>query len=80
PNNPSNACGGRCYTASGKVVSRGLDLGANGQITRELNVAAGYTYSSAQHADGPQKGVHFLTEQPRHSLRLAANYRLPGTQ
>ncbi|MBS7778100.1 TonB-dependent receptor [Acidovorax sp. CCYZU-2555] len=80
PNNPSNACGGRCYTASGKVVSQGLDLGANGQITRELNIAAGYTYTSALHVEGPQKDQRFLTEQPRHSLRLAANYQLPGTQ
>lgn len=80
PNNPGNACGGACYTAAGKVVSRGLDLGANGQITRELNVAAGYTYTDAQYVEGPQKDQRFRTEQPRHSLRLAANYQFPGTQ
>lgn len=80
PANPSNACGGSCYTAAGKVVSRGLDLGANGQITRELNVAAGYTYTDAQYVEGPQKDQRFRTEQPQHSLRLAANYQFPGTR
>lgn len=80
PNNPSNLCGGRCYTAAGKVVSQGLDLGVNGQISRGLNLAAGYTYTSAEYVDGPQKDQRFRTEQPRHSLRVAANYQLPGTQ
>ncbi len=80
PVNPANACGGTCYTAAGKVVSRGLDLGANGQITRELNLAAGYTYTDAQYVEGPQKDQRFRTEQPRHSLRLAANYQFPGSQ
>lgn len=80
PVNPANACGGTCYTAAGKVVSRGLDLGANGQITRQLNLAAGYTYTDAQYVEGPQKDQRFRTEQPRHSLRVAANYQFPGTQ
>ncbi|MCD2511451.1 TonB-dependent siderophore receptor [Comamonas endophytica] len=80
PNNPSNACGGRCYTAAGKVVSQGLDLGVNGQIRPGLNLAAGYTYTSAEYIEGPQKDQRFRTEQPRHSLRVAANYQLPGTQ
>ncbi|MDR0260096.1 MAG: TonB-dependent receptor, partial [Comamonas sp.] len=80
PNNPSNACGGACYTAAGKVVSQGIDLGVNGQVSRELNLAAGYTYTSAEYVAGPQKDQRFRTEQPRHSMRLAANYQLPGTQ
>ena len=80
PVNPSNACGGTCYTATGKVVSRGLDLGANGQVTRGLNIAAGYTYTDVQFVEGPQKGQRFRTEQPRHSLRVAANYQFPGSQ
>lgn len=80
PVNPSNACGGTCYTAAGKVVSKGIDLGASGQITRELNVAAGYTYTEAEYVEGPQKDQRFRTEQPRHSLRVMANYQLPGSQ
>ncbi|MEF9965294.1 MAG: TonB-dependent siderophore receptor [Comamonas sp.] len=80
PNNPSNACGGACYTAAGKVVSQGIDLGVNGQVSPELNLAAGYTYTSAEYVAGPQKDQRFRTEQPRHSMRLAANYQLPGTQ
>lgn len=79
PNNPSNACGGRCYTAAGKVVSEGIDLGVNGQISKGFNIAAGYTYTSAQYVAGPQKDQHFRTEQPRHSMRLSANYQLPST-
>jgi outer membrane receptor for ferric coprogen and ferric-rhodotorulic acid len=79
PVDPGNACGGTCYTAAGKVVSQGVDLGIQGQVGSGLNLAAGYTYTSAEYAAGTQKGQRYRTEQPRHSLRLAASYRLPGT-
>ena len=79
PNDPGNACGGICYTAAGEVVSQGVDLGANGQVGTNLNLAAGYTYMHAEYKAGPQLGQRYATEQPQHSMRLAANYTLPDT-
>ena len=79
PNNPANACGGVCYTAGGKVVSQGIDLGVNGQVSPGLNLAAGYTYTAAEYVAGPQKDQRFRTEQPRHNLRVAANYQVPNS-
>ena len=76
---PGNPCGGTCYTASGKVVSQGVDLGLNGQFGRGLNLFAGYTFLDAEHATGPQKGQNLQPLQPRHSFRLASNYLVPDT-
>lgn len=79
PNDPGNACGGICYTAAGEVVSQGVDLGVNGKVGANLNLAAGYTYVDAEYKAGPQRGQRFGAEQPQHSLRLAANYQLPDS-
>ena len=79
PNDPGNACGGACYTAAGEVVSQGVDLGVNGKVGANLNLAAGYTYADAEYKAGPQQGQRFNPEQPQHSVRLAANYKLPDT-
>ncbi|WP_423454473.1 TonB-dependent siderophore receptor [Ottowia sp. VDI28] len=76
---PANICGGTCYTSAGKVISQGVDLGVNGQVGRNLNLAAGYTYTTARYASGPENGTRYATDQPRHSLRISADYRLPGT-
>ena len=79
PINPGNACGGTCYTAAGKVVSQGLDFGLNGQVGRNLNLAAGYTYMNAEYKAGAQQGQRYATELPQHNLRFAASYRLADT-
>lgn len=79
PSNPGNACGGVCYTAAGKVLSQGFDLGANGQVGRNLNLAAGYTYTKAEYEAGPQQGQRFTPEQPRHNLRVSAMQRIADT-
>lgn len=79
PSDPGNACGGVCYDAAGKVVSQGVDLGLNGKVGRNLNLAAGYTFTDAEYKAGPQQGQRFGPEQPRHSLRLSAHYKLPDT-
>lgn len=76
---PGNACGGTCYLAADKVVSQGVDLGVHGQARQGLNLAAGYTFVTAEYAAGEQKGERFRTDGPRHSLRLAAVYQWPGT-
>ena len=79
PNDPGNACGGACYTAAGEVVSQGVDLGVNGKVGKNLNLAAGYTYVDAEYKAGPQQGQRFNAEQPQHSVRLSANYLLPDS-
>ena len=76
PSNPGNACGGTCYTAAGKVLSQGIDLGANGRVGRSLNLAAGYTYTRAEYEAGPQQGQRYTPEQPQHNLRLSAMHRI----
>lgn len=79
PNDPGNPCGGICYTAAGKVVTQGVDLGMNGQVAPNLNLAFGYTYTDGEYKAGPQEGTRFGPEQPRHNLRLTVNYKLPDT-
>ncbi|KGK41816.1 hypothetical protein LH51_12025 [Nitrincola sp. A-D6] len=79
PNDPSNACGGRCYTASDKVTSQGVQLSANGEIQPGWNLAAGYTYVNSEYASGASKGERYATELPQHTVQLATNYQLPNT-
>lgn len=69
PNDPGNACGGACYTAAGEVVSQGVDLGVNGKVGANLNLAAGYTYVDAEYKAGPQQSQRF-----NRSFKLTQSY------
>jgi outer membrane receptor for ferric coprogen and ferric-rhodotorulic acid len=79
PYDPSNPCGGTCYTAADKVSSQGVDISATGTIATGLQIAAGYTFVDSKYASGAQKDERFMTTLPRHSARLAANYKVPHT-
>ena len=79
PFDQGNACGGTCYLAADKVVSRGVDLSANGRVRPGWNMSAGYTYVNSTYAAGAQNGQRFMSALPRHSLRLASNHQLAGT-
>lgn len=79
PNDPGNACGGPCYTASDKVISQGVELSINGEIQPGWNLAAGYTYVDSEHASGADKGERYRTELPQHTVQLSSNYQLPNT-
>ncbi|WP_238340787.1 TonB-dependent siderophore receptor [Pseudomonas kairouanensis] len=67
-----------CYRASDKVRNRGFELELNGEITLDWNVSAGYTYNQSKYVGGEQKGEDFNSAAPRHLLKLASDYRLPG--
>ncbi|MFJ5446603.1 TonB-dependent siderophore receptor [Methylobacillus methanolivorans] len=79
PFNLGNICQGRCYTASDKIVSQGLELNLNGEISAGWNVAAGYTYMHSEYTVGEKKGDRYMTTLPMHSLSLVSYYRIPST-
>lgn len=79
PHDPTNACGGTCYTAADKVVSQGIDLGTSGELARGWSVAASYTFTDSKYASGADDGQRYNTNLPHHSLRLSTAYRLAGT-
>ena len=51
----------------------------NGELGMNLNLSAGYIWVDAEYKAGPQQGLRYGPEQPQHSVRLAANYKLPDT-
>lgn len=62
------------YRAVEGAKTRGLDIELNGEVLRNWNVAASYTYSETKDADG----VRIKTLVPRHMAKLWTTYRLPG--
>lgn len=71
------ACDGwYCSTASGKVRSQGIEAEVSGEVLRNLQVMAGYTYNTTEYVSDPTlKGETFSTWTPRHMLRTWASYR-----
>ncbi|WP_371869878.1 TonB-dependent receptor domain-containing protein [Oxalicibacterium flavum] len=61
------------------MVGQGADFSLNGELAPGWNAAAGYTYVGSEYASGVDKGARYMTYMPRHSVRLAANYRRPGS-
>lgn len=74
------ACDGwYCSTASGKVRSQGIEAEVSGEVVRDLQLFAGYTYNTTKFLDDPDnKGRVFSQWTPKHMLRMWADYRLPG--
>jgi outer membrane receptor for ferric coprogen and ferric-rhodotorulic acid len=80
PFDPDNICGGFCYTASDMVVSQGVDVGVNGELSPGWQALAGYTYVERKYGKGALDGEAYGTDQPRQILRLSTLYRLPETK
>lgn len=76
---PTDCNGSRCYTASGLVVSKGIDLGLNGEIARGWQVGLGYTYVQSEYGNGDRKGTAYRTYMPKHNFRAHTSYRVPDT-
>lgn len=77
---PNFPCAGNVcyYIAAGEVQSRGLEAEANGQLTAELNLSAGYSYNSTRYLkDAQAQGQPFASFAPAHILRAWANTTLP---
>lgn len=65
---------------TGKARSRGVELTATGNLTRDWSLFAGYTYTDAEYLDSSTNadGIGFDTIAPRDLFKLWINYRLPG--
>jgi outer membrane receptor for ferric coprogen and ferric-rhodotorulic acid len=77
---PNFPCAGNVcyYIAGGEVQSRGLEAEANGQLTPDLNLSAGYSYNTTRYLkDAESQGQPFASFAPAHILRAWANATLP---
>ncbi len=74
------ACDGwYCSRNSGKVRSQGFEAEVSGEVLRDLQLMAGYTYNTTKFLSDPEEqGKVFSTITPKHMLRAWASYRLPG--
>lgn len=74
------ACDGwYCSRNSGKVRSQGFEAEASGEVLRNLQLMAGYTFNTTRFLSDPEEqGKVFSTITPKHMLRVWASYRLPG--
>lgn len=62
------------YRSIEGTTTRGFELEAAGAINERWNVSAGYTYRTSKDKDGNR----LRADQPRHTLKLATDYRLAG--
>ncbi len=62
------------YKAVEGAVTRGVDLEINGEISHGWNVAASYSYSRTENADGERIRTTF----PQHFVKLWTSYSMPG--
>ncbi|WP_028695080.1 TonB-dependent siderophore receptor [Pseudomonas cremoricolorata] len=67
--------GSCCYLPRGKVVSKGLDLEATGELAPGWEITAGYTFNRNQTRSGD---ASFATVTPKHQAKLWSTYVLPG--
>ena len=76
----SAQCGsGDCSKASGKVRSQGFEAEISGEVMPDLQVFAGYTYTTTTYMSDPEnEGKVFNQWTPKHMLRVWSDYRLPG--
>ncbi|MNZ20754.1 Ferric-pseudobactin receptor precursor [compost metagenome] len=67
--------GSCCYLSNGKVVSKGVDIEASGELMPDWTLIGGYTFNLNRNrsADSP-----LSTVMPKHLFKLYTTYRLPG--
>lgn len=74
--------GQRFSVPEGKVRSRGFEAEISGELTKNLNLFAGYTFNTSKYLETESTtytaGTNFSKHTPRHLLRVYASYRLPG--
>ena len=76
---PENGANSYCKTASGKVISEGIETELRGEILPNLNLIAGYTYNTTEYKKDPKnQGRVFNETTPEHIARLFASYKLPN--
>lgn len=72
PNLPS----GCCYLNAGEVVSQGLDVEMNGEVLRNLQVSASYTYNDNE--DKTSGRPYNTTSAPEHLFKVWGKYQFEG--
>jgi len=61
------------------VRSQGFEAEVSGEVLRNLQLMAGYTFNTTRFLSDPEEqGKVFSTVTPKHMLRAWASYRLPG--
>lgn len=66
------------YVNGGEVRSQGFELEADGNLTPNWNLYAGYTYTDTEYVrDRDNQGKAFSSITPRHVLKVWTNYTLP---
>ncbi|MCB5190718.1 TonB-dependent receptor [Methylobacillus arboreus] len=75
-----------CYTTTGKVRSRGIELEVSGEIATRWQMGAGYTYNYAENLEPSSysqigtgsMGKRYGTNLPLNIFKMYTTYRLPG--
>jgi len=62
--------GGNYYVQTGAVTSKGGEIEFTGQLTRNLKVVGGYSYTLAQYADGSPLDGNQLEAVPKHMASM----------
>lgn len=74
-------CGGiDCYTAAGKVRSRGAEVEISGELRPHWNLYAGYTYVDSRYMNdstGGQAGQRYGRNLPQNIVTFSTMYQLP---
>lgn len=64
------------YDSIDGTVTRGFEAEVAGAVNDRWNVSAGYTFRSSKDGDGRR----YAADQPKHTLKLATDYRLAALQ
>lgn len=75
PNAPFSYSSSCCFLAQDKIISKGIDLEATGEISPGWEVLAGYTYNQVHNST---EETLYSTVTPKHLLKLWTMYTLPG--
>lgn len=64
------------YQSIDGTTTRGFEAEVAGAVNDRWNVSAGYTFRTSKDKDGNR----YAADQPKHTLKLATDYRLAGLQ
>lgn len=75
-----------CYESAGEIRSRGVEFEVTGALTENWQMAASYTYNTAERIKDTTyspigsftKGKRYGTNLPANLFKLTTSYRLPG--
>ncbi len=79
---PDSSLAGYTYVQQGDQTHRGIELGANGNVTKRLHITAGITLlqARASHSGTPSYDGHQTINAPRVRSAVHADYRVPGME